>query len=169
MRRALALLLVAAGLAGCGGTAADDVAPQAWLGEGRDTFEARAPGETVSVFLGPQGGYMTFVAYRVTGIAPGNPGDPSSPDNPRAKVTCRLGTQVVGITSRRLGLKEVQPGLYEGVGTVLVFDPALDPSQYLGHEIEVALEVVDTEGHTATASVTVTTALAGRADLRPRR
>ena len=164
--RAAALLAI--GLAACGGTAGD-VSPQAWLGEGRDAFEARAPGDSVSVFVGPQGGYMTFVAYRVTGIAPGDPGDPSRPDNPRAKVTCRLGAQVVGVTSRRLGLREVEPGLYEGVGTVVVFDPALEPSQYLGRVIDVALEVIDKDGQMATAAVAVTTALAGRSEFRPRR
>ncbi len=55
------------------------------LGEAR-VFEPVAPGGEVDLVVGPQGAQMFVLAARTQGIAPGDPDDPASPDNPLIEI-----------------------------------------------------------------------------------
>lgn len=144
-----------------------DGPPEVWPGQGLETYAALSDGDALSVYLGPQGGYMVYVSYRASGIRPGDPSDPSDPTNPRAMVRL-LGDdgQLLGAVTRRIGLETLPGGLAEGIGTIVVFNPSLAPELYLNQAVSMELTITDNDGRVASATRSTTAVFSGEDDVR---
>lgn len=172
MRRA-ALVFTISWLSACG--VDDSAAPpaeslgevQLTIGKGLESFAPLAEGGAMEVYLGPQGGHMVYVGYRVRGLDPGDASDPNAPGNPVTTVRARVGDTVVAVVKRRVGFPEVAEGEYEVVGTILVFKGSVAPETYLDTDVRLEVSVRDGAGRVAEATITVSTWFAGEDDVDP--
>ncbi len=164
------LVVVLAGLlCGCGSADTADTAlsgeAQLFIGTGLDTHTPLSDGDTLDVWLGPQGGHMLYACYHVSGIEPGDASDPNDPGNPKTTVRAYVGDKLVGVVNRRIGLAPVSPGVYGAVGTILVFKSSVPETTYLEKTVRLEIRVTDASGMVAESAVQVETEFAGEDDV----
>jgi len=156
--RPVVWLGLAAAVSACAGD--DQPVGPAWveIGAGADQFAPLADGDSVSIVLGPQGGFMVALALRTGGIVPGDPSDPTDPDNPR--VTFRIvpagGGDPFGVVTEQRGVSAAGDDGYELAGSWLIFNPALDTADYFDQMVDLSVTVVDRRGESASDGVSVT-------------
>ncbi len=124
-------------------------------------------GFPIEVHLGPQGGYMIYVAYRVSGLDPGDAADPAALDNPKVTVRATRGELFLGAVTRRLGLRPVDDATFEGLGTALVFRSGVGSAEYLDQVFDLTTKVTDSAGRAASTSLSLTGVFAGETDFLP--
>jgi hypothetical protein len=141
---------------------AESLAPEAgsaWarIGAGERSYAPLLDGAAVPIVLGPQGGYMIAVGVQAGAIVAGDPHDASEPTNPR--VTYRALRQsdgrVLGVTTRKQGMRALGDATFEQSGTWLIFDPALDTASYFDTQIRLEVIVVDELARTASDDVVI--------------
>ena len=118
-------------------------APLAQVGTGTDSFEPLEDGQTVPVIKGPQGGYHIWTSIRVRAPI-------ASKD---LKVRLHVDFNGAVLTDTNYVLNFWQKGAYAEYYALTAFIP--DPAAVDGQRVQLAIDVTDTNGLTASDSRTV--------------
>lgn len=116
------------------------------VGTGNREYTAVAPGDTVYLFRGPQGGYMFYISVRAKGI------DPSNARLCYKDIVTTGGEKNVGEGCWSIQLPiDLGGGMHERVGVWGQIDPAYwtTPGQIRDKDVRVEVTLSDTKGCSA--------------------
>jgi hypothetical protein len=158
-------VVLSAFVAGCGGDAWVEV------GTGRAEHVDLVDGDEVEIVEGPQGGYMIAMSLVAGGVMAGDPADPTDPDNPRVTFQAFADDDVdraapLGSITIIRGLDRADDGALLLAGTWLIFNAALETTEYFDQAIVVDVRIVDAHGSEAADSAAVTSVWNGELEGR---
>jgi hypothetical protein len=121
------------------------------LGTGTGGFAER--GATSPLVFGSLGGFHLEVHARIVGLAPGDPTNPLSADNPRTRFSAAFADSGALVTDGPTCAMSVGYAPADEAdtfdlarGSALVFDTAYQKSELFGRTLRVSVEIVDAEG-----------------------